>query len=227
MLQFEYGYGLYSMKGLKEFNKGLVSNAPISSLIVADFPSEWYYRPSLMLKYKIVNLGVIYTYQATSAEISGKNDTAQYLVNFDASSHCPGFYGELSIYYIGNFTLMADASLGFIFSDLRFDEYFKMSDSVHSDKRLNYKGTSYFAEPGLQIKYSYKHFDFGLNAGYFFSIAPDAYYIDEVYRDELTNPFTNSTIKPEWSGFRLGVSVSYFIYRKTLVTPTRRPNKFR
>jgi hypothetical protein len=220
MPQFEYGYGSYSMKGLRQYNESLTSNAPINSILVSDFPSGWYYRPSLLLKYKITNLGVLYTYQTTYSEVRGENDTAAYQADMNVSSHCPGLYGELSIFYSGNWTLSADASIGFIFSDLKFNEYFKSKDSVFTDQKSNYKALSYFAEPGLQIKYSYKHFDFGINAGYFITIATEAYYTNDEFRDQFSNPYTGSSIKPQWNGFRMGASVSYFIYRKTVLKPT-------
>lgn len=72
MPQFEMGYGSYSMKGLKELNKNMLIHAPVSSVLLSDFPSGWYYRPSLMLKYNILNLGAVYTYQHTYSEIWGK-----------------------------------------------------------------------------------------------------------------------------------------------------------
>jgi hypothetical protein len=219
MFDFQAGLGTYSMTGLKNLNEGLSQNIKFEIKQLTNFKANLYYRPSVLIKFEYMNLGLIYTYQSVSSGVSGNDNTGEYRFDMLANAHCPGLFGEVNIFYVGNFSFSGNASAGLIFSDLKTSEYYILFDTVKTNEITTYKALNYFLEPGLSIKYSFKRFYFGFNAGYFITIGKEAFYSENNKQNKLYDSYNNNNVKPQWNGFRLGLSVSYFIYRKTLLKP--------
>lgn len=220
MFDFQFGLGTYSMSGLKKINNNALAKIPFDTKLVSDFPAYWYYRPLVLMKFEDKNLGLIYTYQSTGSRISGKDYSGEYRFDMVVNSHCPGLYGNANVYLIGNFIFSVDASAGLNFSNLKINEYLNVFDSVITNKTTTFKALNYYFEPGLDIKYSFKHFYFGFNTGYFVTIGKEAFYTENDKQNKLYDGSNGSPIKPEWNGFRFGLSVSYYIYHKTLIKPS-------
>jgi hypothetical protein len=227
MFEFQSGLGTYSMAGLKNLNEGVTQKIPFETKQLTNFKANLYYRPSVLIKFEDLNLGLIYTYQSASSGVTGNDNTGEYRNDMVANAHCPGLFGEVTILYVDNFSFSGDASAGLVFSDLQINEYFNQYDSLITNATSTYKALNYYLEPGLSIKYSFKHFYFGFSAGYFITIGKQAFYTENDKYNKLYDSYNDTNVKPEWNGFRVGLSVSYFIYRKSLIKPNYKSKRRR
>jgi hypothetical protein len=203
------GIGSYSMLGLKDLNKTVIPNLSFKAKLVSDFPPYFYYRPEFMIRYNNLNIGLVYSFQSTGSRISSKDYSGVYHFDMIVNSHTPGFKFDVDFTTEKRFRISLYSILGVSFSNLKISEYFRVSDSVLIDNSIRFKSMNYFLEPGLTYKYPYKSFVFGINVGYLIPFGNEAFYTNNNKNNKLYNESNREFIKPDWNGFRLGISVTF------------------
>ena len=118
MFDIQSGLGTYSLAGLKNLNEGVIQTIPFETKQLTNFKANLYYRPSVLIKFEDMNLGLIYTYQSVSSGVTGNDNTGEYRYDMIANAHCPGLFGEVNIFYVGNFSFSGDASAWLIFINM-------------------------------------------------------------------------------------------------------------
>lgn len=205
---FQSGYGKYSMTGLDDYCKRSF-NYDLPTKIVSDFPGYLYYRPSIVVKFEDINIGLIYTFQSTGARKSYKDYSGEYLLDMLVKSNCPGIYMDLSIKTIKKTQLSIYSILGATFSHLNINNFLELSDSVLQKFNRNYKAYNWFVEPGISINYPFEQFEIGANFGYNIRFNLHEYYYVNDDEVKLINTKDNDPINPDWNGIRLGFSIQY------------------
>ena len=214
MFGFQTGYGTYKMSDLKSINNDIkYSNIPFDTKLVTDFQAYWYYRPSLLLKFKQNCLGLIYTFQSTGSRVSAKDYSGEYRFDMTVNSHCLGLYADGIFTSFGNYSINLYATGGILYSNLKINEYLGVFDTILTNQTNEFKALNYYIEPGLSLNYTYNQLLFGISAGYFFTIATEDYYSGNNKQQKLYNSYSRTTVKPDWDGFRVGLFFSYFLLK--------------
>ena len=203
------GLGNYSMTDLKELNEIVVRHTPFDTKMVHDFPAYFYYRPFILLKLKKISFGLVYTFQSTGSRISARDYSGEYLLDMVVNSSGPGIYDEIVLYGHNNIHYSFYSTFGALFSNLKMKESLVVNDESQTDEKFKFKSFNYYLEAGLKISYSYQFLDFGFNAGFQIQAGDGSFRYSENEDVKLINTENNNPVRPEWNGFRAGLSISY------------------
>jgi len=205
----QYGLGSYSMTDLKEINGISAKLIPFDTKLTHDFPPYFYYRPFIILKLKKISFGPVFTFQSTGSRISARDYSGEYLLDMVVSSNGPGIYDELLLFDHNKLHYSFYSTIGTLFSNLKMKESLVVNDESLTDEKYKFKSFNYYLEAGLKISYSYKFLDFGFSAGFQIQAGDGSFRYSENKDMKLTNTETNNPVRPEWNGFRAGLSVLY------------------
>ena len=208
---FQVGHGSYSMSGLKSINSYVVHNVPIKTKIVSDFPAYWYYKPSISLNYENFSIGLLSIFQSTGSRVSAKDYSGEYRFDLKVKSHNPGIYGETALFTKPKMQLTISSIVGVSWSKLKMEEYTIIYDEVLTNEKIDFKAFSYYVEPGFNFYYRIYFMIVGINAGYFLPLEKEEFYTNDNKDHMLMSPQTNQPIKPDWNGFRVGLSFRYVL----------------
>ncbi|MGD0755168.1 MAG: hypothetical protein ABR927_08925 [Bacteroidales bacterium] len=206
---FQTGIGTYSMKGLKNINTSVPQGLPFDTKLVADFPAYFYYRPSMILRFKGFGLGLVYSFQSTGSRISAKDYSGEYRFDMKVRSSAPGIYCEVKLTAENNFNFYLYSIIGPSFSNLETKEYFNVADTMLINANYKFKAQNYYIEPGINILFPVKAFSFGLNFGYLVQFGDQAFYTGNDKKNILFDAKNQVSVKPDWNGIRGGLSVFY------------------
>jgi hypothetical protein len=219
---FETGPGQYAMNDLKDFNNIQKRGIPFDSKIVANFPLYYYYYPSIKFSFRrILAFGASYIYQSTGSRISHVDYSGIY--NYDTEVDARGYGGTIEFFYRKNkFRIALRNNFGEEKTELLINEESRVMNGLPVRIGTNYDSRkSYYYFPALEFSYSLWLFRIGLSAGYYFDLdrnefKPHAY---TVWAPDYLSISNNKHAKPDWSGFRIGASVSFdlmqfFIHRE-------------
>lgn len=208
-LGLQCGIGTYSMEGLKKLNSTVVKSLPFDAEIVADFPPFYYFRPFVMTKINALSLGISFTYQSTGSRVSSKDYSAEYCVDMITNSFGPAVFGEIVMNPHSKLKLAAYGSTGIMFSELKLNESLIVLDNSLIDDNNRFKAYYWSAEPGLNMTYPFEFMVFGVNAGYMVTLTSKYYSLEGNEDMFLLDPESGDPVKPEWDGFRFGISVGF------------------
>ena len=214
-LGFTTGIGTYSMTGLKSINEYIPQNLPFDTELISDFPPYLYYQPTLVVKFAAFSVGLVYTFQSTGSRISAKDYSAEYRFDMKVKSHNPNIYGEFNLLSKNKYHFSVYSGAGLVFSNLEMINYFNLQDSVVNDATNGFKAMNYYLEPGLKATYSFTpKMSAGINAGYLVQLGSKGFYEENEKENKLMDPTNYNQVKPEWDGFRFGISLFYNIITK-------------
>jgi len=205
----ESGVGSFIMEELKEFNDVVTYTIPFNTKIVEDFPMYFFYRPYIYLKIKNISFGPIYTFQSTGSRISAKDYSGEYRFDMIINSHSPGIGSEVSLIKLHNIKFSVSSAVAVMFSNLRIKEYMEVLEDVMVKEAYDFRSVNMFFEPGVKFSYPVQFLNIGINAGYLFQIGNKSFYSVDNKEAGLINPESGEPVKPGWSGFRAGLSVSF------------------
>jgi len=203
------------MTDLKELNEIAVRLPPFETKLVHDFPAYFYYRPFILLKLKRISFGPVYTFQSTGSRISARDYSGEYLLDMVVNSNGPGIYDEIVLYDLYNLQYSFYSTFGALFSNLKMKETLVVNDESLTDDKYKFKSFNYYLEAGLKISYSYQFLDFGFSAGYQIQVGDGSFRYSENDDMKLINTENNNPVRPEWNGFRAGLSISYCFPQST------------
>jgi hypothetical protein len=207
---FETGIGKFSMFDLKDMNTAIPELLPFDAKTVSDFPPFLYYEPKIIVKLGIFGAGLTYSFQSTGSRVSSKDYSGEYRFDMKVKSNSPGIYFEFDLLSPGKSDLSFYTTLKRNYSRLRINEYFNVLDSVLTDDISKFSAKNYSIEPGILFNRSFGFLIIGINAGYSVSFGKKDKQYFSMIKDEniiLSNPVTQVPIKPDWSGFRFGLSL--------------------
>jgi hypothetical protein len=205
---FETGVGHYAMKDLKKVNNDIISGLPFDAEVVSDFPVFFYYEPGFHLKIKRTGIGILYTYESTGSRISAKDYSAEYRFDMTLGSNSFGLYAGYDVWSNENYKLAVNSTFRVMFSKMKASEYFALRDSVVLDNSAYFNSKNYSLEPGITFSRSFgPYITLEGNAGYLFCFSAQPFRSLESSRYILHYSDSDKPIKPDWNGFRLGVSV--------------------
>lgn len=209
VLEYEQGLGSYAMDDLKGLNEVVMEGIPLNIKLVNDFPMYWYFRPKAGIKISRFETGVEYSFQSTGSRISAKDYSGEYHFDTRVKSHSPGLYMRYLLATTGRIGFKVQVLGGIIISKLELNEFLEVYPETLIDESQNYTGQNYYVEPGLSIVYPLPKINLALNLGYNFQYGDQAFYADKNKDYVLQNMNTGDTYKPDWSGIRVGILVSY------------------
>lgn len=201
------GIGFYSMENLKEFNKDVSTYLEMEHQLVEDFPPYFYYTASIIYKENDLGIGLCYNFKSTGSRISSLDYTGEYRFDMQIKANSPGLYMVYDKEIFSNFRLGLYTIIGVDLTILRINEYLRLREKVELDKWYRFTTKSPIVQPGLEINYFYRFIGLKIDAGYMFQNHTD-------YFSKNTDPETSpyiilNTRKPNWEGFRAGLSVFY------------------
>lgn len=212
-LGFKTGVGTYFMKELKALNKTI--STPFQSELVSDFPPYFFYQPYLIVKMRIFSIGLNYTYQSTGSRISAKDYSGEFRYDMQVHSHNLGINNSLQIIALDKNSLYLYTLVGIEFSGLTISHYLNVLNAQLTDESIKYKALNYYIEPGFTYQYQIiPAIGATLHLGYCLQLGDKPFHKSGDKDQVLTNPYTGDHIKPEWDGFRFGISVIYTLPHK-------------
>ena len=78
-----------------------------------------------------------------------------------------------------------------------------------TNTNYKFKALNYYIEPGINFLFTLKSFSFGLNLGYLIQFGDQAFYTGNYKKNILFDTKNQLSVKPDWTGIRVGVSVFY------------------
>ena len=203
------GLGFYRMKELKEFNTSVYESLPFKADVISNYPPFFYYQAVFLLAYKKFSVGVQTGFSSTGSRISSKDYSGEYLM--DASIHCwsPGLHLDISLWTIKPKSRLSLYSEGGVaFSRLNMSETLTVYDQKYINSSYSFKVRNYYIEPGLRFQRTiYNNIIAELTAGYFIQSGKR-----DLQTDKNEMIFVGGhALNAEWTGFRCGLSVLFFI----------------
>ena len=204
---FQIGLGTYSMSELRYLNSYIDKNLPIKTKLVSDFPAYMYLRPHILWNFEKYGIGFSSIFQSTGSRVSAKDYSGEYRFDIKVKSHNPGIFVESALFIQEKTKLTFSSIAGISLSKLKMEEYVVVYNEILSNDKTNFKALNYYFEPGLNFYYKIYFMTVGINAGYFLQLGKQAYYTNYNKNHKLINPQNYNPIKPDWNGFRLGLSI--------------------
>ena len=206
---FQTGVGTFKMSGLEALNTQVLQDIPFETELVSDFPAYWYFRPSVSLNFDQFSIGLLSTFQSTGSRVSAKDYSGEYRFDLKVKSHNPGVYADVELFRQDKIRLAFSSIVGLSLSRLTMEEYFVVLEEPITNDNYKFKALNFYVEPGLNSYYQVDFLIIGINAGYFIQFGKQAYYTNDNKDYKLVNPQTSTPIKPDWNGFRIGLSICY------------------
>lgn len=204
---FQTGLSNFKMSDLKELNQRVY--LPFDTELVSDFPAYYYYQPSAYLTFKKINVGISYSFHSTGSRISRKDYSGEYFFDTKVKSDSYSLNIEYNTTQKENLNFFIYSEFGKISSLLTIKEYFDLYDENYIDNKFIYKSKNYYFEPGFKIIYPIREVKFALNLGYLIQFGKNSFRLIEDSRVDLSIPYINKSVKPGWSGIRIGISVHF------------------
>jgi len=211
------GVGFFKMTEFKLLNQSVLSSLPFEAKITNNFPANIVYKGYVHHLYKNnFGIGIKFSFSSTGSLISREDYSGSYYFKNQVHYYSPGFMFDYCIYTSQKFKILLYNEIGYEFSYGKLYENLTVNGITQEDG-YEYRSVNIFTEPGCRLVYPYgKSINFGLYAGYLIdthsSIKPSEteYSLEEFYNVSSKKNSVN------WTGFRFGVSISFFFYDKLL-----------
>jgi hypothetical protein len=212
-LCFQSGLGFYNMSSFKAITQESYEALPFEAKIISNYPPYFYYQPMIKLGFKNFEFGFLYLYQTTGSRISSADYSGEYRLDTRINCNSPGiiFNGNIKDYKTIRLGLSLKAGMNF--SEFKLNESLRI-DTVTNTSNYRLTAKSGYFEPGFYCVYPKNRISLKLNIGYYKEIFKNDYSLNEPGMGVISvkKDFTDSDI---WDGFRIGVTFSYTILKKT------------
>lgn len=203
-LSYGSGVGTYSMKPLKELSRYSIQNLPFAAKVTDNFPVTMCHEVTLSLSVRRFGIGFSYDYNTTGSRISYKDYSGQYTDDLSLEAHLPSlFINYITIQY-HKLDVEIQARAGFIATNINSNTLVKI-DEESTENHLYVTSNSWFVNPGVGVVYKpFSIINFGLNAGYLYDFEGEIKKDNEL---KFINPESKKTVKTNWSGLRVNISL--------------------
>jgi hypothetical protein len=208
-LCFQSGYGYYNMKSLSDITEGIFYKLPFQSKIIANYPSFYYFQPMVKLCFTHFNIGITWSYQSTGSRISSKDYSGEYRFDSRIYSRSPGIIVNGILFRSHNFGTGLLLQLGKNFTTLKMSEFIEI-DTTKTSNDYNFSTVSYYYEPGFNIFYTLKSFNFEISVGYYKEFKRKDFQQIGTIQNKIGLKKSNNDM---WDGFRLGATLSFTIFK--------------
>lgn len=221
MAGFQSGFEGNSMDELHDLNTNIISSVPFDTKQMADFPGYWYYQPALKLAFKKFGIGLNYSYNSTGSRISGKDYSGEFRCDLRLNKKAPGIFIEYYLYTQKDhgFRLTCEGDGGFMFSSLNLEQQLTVNSTDLINDSFNFKAKDYYFQPGLKASYRLNSFEFEINAAYLLQLGDGTFHSISDKTMMLINSSTGASVKPEWSGFKVGVGINFILIKPGSAAP--------
>lgn len=208
-----FGGGTFSMNSTKEFNQFISSGLPFKAELTTNFPPYFFYKAEVLYSFpESFALGVNLSSTSTGSRLS----YADYSGSYKLDNVQNGVFAGIKILEgqapgkVTGFNLGLEC--GVALSKMNIDESMKVFDQTTSDN-TEVSSMGFYVQPGVYYFIVPKsQFRFSANVSYYFGIEK-GYHLPNQKDAQLINPDTQKQIKPQWDGFRIGVT-AYWVLRK-------------
>lgn len=205
----ESGLGKFAMDDLRKMNTVKMATQKFTTQLTYDFPAYWYYQPSVGVLLGNTELGASCSYQSTGSRISAVDYSGEYRYDIKVNSLSPAAYANFKAAELGNMSMSMKFVMGVDFSNFKSTEMLTVLGENLKDERFNKNVSVAFAEPSIRFSYLCKGFNLSLNAGYHINTSDDSIEITTIEENMLGRFSKLSKYDIDWTGYRLGVSLSY------------------
>jgi hypothetical protein len=212
---FQSGFEGNSMFELKDLNTSIMSTIPFDTKVVSDFPGYMYYQPSISLAFKRFGIGLNFSNNSTGSRVSGKDYSGEFRFDLRLRKNSPGLFIEYYLFTERDmgFRLLCEGEGGFMFSSLHLEQNLIANSSTLLNDSYDFKAKNYFFQPGLKAVYRLNSFEFEINAAYLLQFGDGTFYNESDSKLMLLNSKTGAPVKPEWSGFKIGVGINFVLIK--------------
>jgi hypothetical protein len=208
-LELEFGIGSYKMDNLKELNQYIQKEVAFKTAVTDNFPVYPYFKASAFLLTNQKQIGLSFSFHSTGSRISAVDYSGEYKYDNLLKAYMAGLFIQAPARKLGKMQVEGRLEGGVIYSELRNEQYLQLFDTVYIDNSFLFKSINTYLEPGLRLSFPVFKFKLGVYAGYMLQFGKKGFYIESRNTTQVTNPATNSVLKPEWNGFRMSVSLAY------------------
>jgi hypothetical protein len=208
-IELEFGIGGYKMNNLKELNTYIQKEVAFKTAVTDNFPVFPFFKASAFLLTNQKQIGLAFSFHSTGSRISAIDYSGEYRYDNLLKAYKLGIFIQAPARKLGKFQVEGRLEGGVIYSELRNEQYLQLYDTIYINNSFMFKSINSFLEPGLRLSIPIFSLKLGVYAGYMLQFGKKGFYIEDRNTTQVTNPATNSVLKPEWDGFRLSVSLAY------------------
>jgi hypothetical protein len=209
------GLGMYSMDLLDQFQQYRTNEVQLPLKITESYPITPFYRGELALidmKY-IDKIAVFYGFYSTGAR-SAVSDYSGY-AHLDAviNGNQMGLTIQKNLYQKGLWSVAGSVDASYLFSKLKTTDVIEIYDLENMTEKQEYSlvANGFAVEPGLVASYRLKPLIFQVNLGYLIDFSKKLHLAGD---KDMVLGVNNEPVKPQWTGLRLGLQVSY-VFKKS------------
>ena len=209
MVRVKSGWGTYGMYRMRQFQALVSENLRVNGRITEDYPAYFYYQLQLLSQNKDGYIrGLLVDYASTGGRVAYADATGSYRFDQRIERIALGAHLEEELFRNEHFQVSSALQLLLYTSLLSLDEVLTVEDEVNvSSPELSVLGGS----AGIMFGAGYRPFKWlecRLDIGY------EAQVFSETYRltrspNFLANRLERQEFRPNWSGFRGGVSIGW------------------
>lgn len=206
------GVGNYSMSGLKDLQEFRVEELGLPLSTTDNYPITPNYRVELAVNDLsfIDKIGVFYAFNSTGARSTRSDYSGRVDLDAIVNGNQIGFTFQKMYQKINSISsgLYLDGS--YLLSSLKTKDYLKIeaSPDIIQKNSYNFNSSGLAAELGMVAKYRLNPVELQVTLGYLHDFSGKLFL--DGNKDQWL-AINNSEIKTNWSGFRLGVQISYFL----------------
>lgn len=197
--------GTYSMNDLKDFQEYLNAQVPVDISSIETYPAFFRYTGFGEFSQNKISFGLQITYESTGSRSSYKDYSGE--IRFDQIVSAVGVGTFISYSEIARLPIYVKFVSGLTFSDLSLLEYVEITNQTIEDK-YEYKSMGYFSEAHIGYELNFKFINLTPFLSYRISFNSETF---KNSNDNMLIIPPNREIKPNFTGFRLGINVSIII----------------
>jgi hypothetical protein len=205
---FQFGYGSVTMTELKEYDERRISLIRLGPEQIENYPSYFYYQPSLSIGLEQIDIGFAYTYHSSGSRYSLVDYSGSYLYDSRISVNAPGILAEGILNPQRKLQFSWYGELGLLFTKLVLEETLEAGTETLIDDIDDFHATSGYLEPGMNMGYCIGMVKFYVSLGYLLQLGKGELVLDSDRSFNLAIPNSSEKVNPGWSGYRLGVGIS-------------------
>ena len=196
-IEYNLGYGCYSMSHLKEYIKESQKRIPLNIKTTDNFPNFLTHEVRIGYSIEKHHLGILYAFQNTVAQNHLADYSGEYKHTIKINGHKIGVFERFTLTNIKNIDLYVELAGGMIINNLNNNIVFSLEGIGKEYQKEDLNGVNYFLQPSLGMIYKLSSWlGINFNVGYEYNI---------LNKMRLDHQETN--IRSDWSGLRLNMGV--------------------
>lgn len=215
VLRMESGLGKFAMDDFRSLNASKLTALQFPAKLTSDFPSYLYYKPSAGVVLSNVELGLSCGYQSTGSRISAFDYSGEYRFDITLHSFTPAAYASFKATKVGPIGVNIGFTFGAEYSKFKSSEFYLLQGEGLKNELFRSSVSNLFSEPSVIVSYPYNSFGLSFTVSYYISIADDPVKITTIEQNFMGTFTRVSKYETDWSGYRVGLSLSYTFMRES------------